>query len=224
MRERYGVEPKRLLATFSAARQTDFCADVRRVHLGKAPMICTVAQGYGRNVAEAWIEIHLMDLSEFAGCREKLRDNHFAEVSKMVLQRYGDYKLTEFMLFFQNFKAGEYGHFYGAVDPIVIMEALAEFNRERNRRLLRYQQEQEAAARLESEAQFREMKARYQRRIPNAWTVAAPIDFLQYRLMGYDSMSDEALAEEIAEITAGRKRLPVDVADMLKTIKNSFNL
>lgn len=36
------------------------------------------------------------------------------------------------MLFFNYFKQGKYGHFYGSVDPLVVMTALQDFIRERN--------------------------------------------------------------------------------------------
>ena len=44
-------------------------------------------------------------------------------------------KLPELMLFFQQFKAGKYGRFYGSVDPMVITTALQEFLRFRAERL-----------------------------------------------------------------------------------------
>lgn len=36
------------------------------------------------------------------------------------------------MLFFSRFKQGKYGHFYGSVDPMLIMSSLQDFLRERN--------------------------------------------------------------------------------------------
>ena len=45
------------------------------------------------------------------------------------------------MLFFQKFKAGAYGRFYGAVDALVITTALREFCEERGDMIARHEQE-----------------------------------------------------------------------------------
>lgn len=48
-------------------------------------------------------------------------------VSAVIADNFGYLKLSELMLFFQQFKAGRYGRFYGSVDPLVITEALQSF-------------------------------------------------------------------------------------------------
>lgn len=45
------------------------------------------------------------------------------------------------MLFFNRFKQGKYGRFYGVVDPLVIMTALQEFLRERGDEIFDHESE-----------------------------------------------------------------------------------
>ena len=40
----------------------------------------------------------------------------------MIASEFGYLKATELMLFFYRLKAGRYGHFYGSIDPMVIMD------------------------------------------------------------------------------------------------------
>lgn len=61
----------------------------------------------------------------------------FIELARIIINGYGDFKLTEFMVFFQNFKKGQYGAFYGRFDPMVITRALRQFKADREK-LLRF--------------------------------------------------------------------------------------
>jgi hypothetical protein len=47
------------------------------------------------------------------------------------------------MLFFHRFKAGQYGLFYGSIDPLVIMQAIEKFCKERRIAVERHEREQE---------------------------------------------------------------------------------
>lgn len=49
------------------------------------------------------------------------------------------------------------------------------------------------------------MRRRYAARVPGAFTDAAPLTFLQYRLMGLDSLDDAACAAALGDIAAGRR-------------------
>lgn len=79
----------------------------------------------------AWLIPQLMDLSEFCGCKEKLQGEPMEECAWLIAQNYFYLKISELMLFFNLFKQGRYGHFYGSVDPLVIMTALQDFLRYR---------------------------------------------------------------------------------------------
>lgn len=49
------------------------------------------------------------------------------------------------MLFFSRFKQGLYGHFYGSVDPLVIMTSLQDFLRERGDAIFDHKSKEESA-------------------------------------------------------------------------------
>lgn len=61
----------------------------------------------------------------------------FIELARTIILGYGGFKLTEFMVFFQRFKQGLYGTFYGVFDPMVITRSLREFRADREK-LLRF--------------------------------------------------------------------------------------
>lgn len=211
----------KLLTAYNPANQIRYCRDLQRCFLGHAPTIGSVAEAYGQETAESWLEIQLNDLSEFAGCKEKLTEAKRTEIAAMIFEDYPHFKLTEFMLFFHKFKKGEYGRFYGAVDPMIILNAVKDFNAERNqvhaRRERQLEKERQAAAEMEAES----LKARYLQRVPDADTDNAPLSFLQYRMMGYDSMDDQTLTAEINAIISGEKQIPSRVNEMLALIYNS---
>lgn len=211
-----------LMAKYNPAMQTTFARDEERAHVGLAPSISLVKTIYGRNTAESWMQIQLNNLSEFAGCKEKLKSHQIAELAQMIIDGYPHYKLTEFMLFFQRFKRCEYGKFYGAVDPMVILQALATFDEERARVLERVRVREEKEKKRSQEEANQALRRRYIDRVPGAFTPAAPIDFLQYRLMGYDCKSDEELAQEIADIQSGRKQIPTGARNILAYLKAAF--
>lgn len=56
----------------------------------------------------------------------------------MIRVEYYYLKASELLLFFFKLKTGEYGTFYGVVDPMVIMSALIEFKAYRKRQLEKY--------------------------------------------------------------------------------------
>lgn len=196
--------------------QVKYCRDVDRIFFGKAPKLRTLAEAYGQHTAESWLTIQLNDLSEFAGCKGKLSKRQYEELAKMILETYPHYNLAEFMLFCHRFKLCRYGRFYGAVDPMVILQSLDKFNEEREQAHYEHQRTENRKQQEESERELQAEQRRYIERIPDAFTDTAPINFVQYRLMGYATMSDEQLQREIADIRCGRKVLPTDVMDILK--------
>lgn len=213
-----------MLSKFNPSLQVQYCRDPERAFFGKAPTLELIRSAYGRNTAESWLEIQLNDLSEFAGCKEKLRKEQISELAAMILEDYAPYKLTEFMLFFQRFKRCEYGKFYGAVDPMVILQALATFEADRREVIYKKRKEEtrirEEACNQEHEA----LKKRYKQRVPDAFTDNAPVSFPQYRLMGYDYMDDATLAAELQAIKDGTKKIPDSVLDIYAMVQAAFNI
>lgn len=222
--DRYGECCNNLLARFNPSMQIQFCRDIRKVHMGQAPSIALVANAYGRRIAETWLEIQLTELSEYTGCKGKLTAHQLTETAQMIFEAYGHFKLTEFMLFFQRFKRCEYGKFYGAVDPMVILQALKEFSEQRIRTIEKFRQEEQRAQAQRSEEEYMEIRRRYIERVPNAFTPEAVIDFFQYRFMGYDHKTDAEFASEIADIKSGKKAIPSEATAVLASLRQTFDI
>ncbi len=216
--------PTSLLSEYNPSLQVKYCRDVERVFTGKAPTALTVSKAFGRNTIESWLSIQLNDLSEFAGCKEKLSQRQIDELAQMITESYPHFKLTEFMLFFQRFKLCEYGKFYGAVDPMVIMQALRTFSEQRAEFYAKKEQRERARKAIEEDRLAKKIRQRYSERIPNAFTKDAPMSFLQYRLMGYDSLTDEELVQEIIALRSGEKTIPEEAEDIVNLIGSAFNV
>ncbi|MCM1066406.1 MAG: hypothetical protein NC418_02385 [Muribaculaceae bacterium] len=170
---------------------------------------------YGRNAVEAWICCQLKELSEFSGCKNKFSNTQLDFLSRIILANYASLRLTEFMLFCWNFKLGKYGVFYGVEDPLVITSALEKFVRERNEAHALYEQIEEMERKEERQRASAALWQRYLRRIPCAPSTEAPMDFLQYRLMGFDHKSDGELESDLAKIKSGELVLPTNISAML---------
>lgn len=144
------------LSVFNPDNQAAYTRDIRRAYLGQAPSLNVVAKAFSRAAAEAWLAIQLHDLSEFTGAKGQLTADKLDALAKVILAEYGHLKVTELMHFFLLFKAGQYGRFYGSVDPLVITEALNAFCGDRRETVSRLLEKDEAAKR---EAEWRESRA-----------------------------------------------------------------
>ena len=210
---RYNDNPEKLMAAYTPNLQELMTRDASLVFLGSAPQLGVVVGAFGRGVAASWLKLQLLDLSEFAGQRDKLSRRQMDETTALILAEYGSYKLTELMLFFRRFKLGRYGKFYGAVDPLVILSALAEFAGERENALRLYAEERSQAERQRQLDEAEALGKRYAQRVPPESRHL--LDFQQYRLMGYDTMSDADLAADLAALADGSKTIPKDIRDII---------
>lgn len=116
-----------LLLSFNPDAQIACVEHEDRCFIGMAPTLHEIRLTYGGLTSEMWLEIQLRDLSEFAGCREKMSEVQIERTAQTIILHFGFLKITELMVFFQQFKAGMYGKFYGVVDGLVITEALQGF-------------------------------------------------------------------------------------------------
>lgn len=141
------------LCTFNPDMQYKYCKDVNRCYIGKAPSLKVISEAYGENITETWLEIQLRDLSEFAGCKEKLSIQQIEQIAKVIILEFSFLKATELMHFFILFKSGKFGKFYGAVDGLVITEALQEFRQLRRERLWELEQKRAREERARRDAE-----------------------------------------------------------------------
>lgn len=95
--------------------------------MGSAPVLSRLRVAYSDDIIESWLEIQLNDLAEFSGCKEKQSIAQRTETARLIITNFYYLKVTELMYFFQLFKSGFFGKFYGVVDGLVIMESLRKF-------------------------------------------------------------------------------------------------
>lgn len=115
------------LNSFSPDKQVTMCADEKIAILDDTPTLTDINISYGRNTAVMFLIPQLLNISEFCGAREKFTDRQIEETAHLIAANYPWLKVLELMTFFKQFKMGQYGQFYGSVDPMRIMSALREF-------------------------------------------------------------------------------------------------
>ena len=102
-----------------------YCAEHKdRALFGTAPTLLTLRRAYHDNAATMWMLPQLYDLGEYCGVKDKLDKNQLIQLARIIVQEFGYLKVSEMMLFLHRFKAGKYGRFYGAIDPLIIVNAL----------------------------------------------------------------------------------------------------
>lgn len=115
----------------------------------------TLSQLYvlGRNTDKQWLVPQLSNLSEFCGVKEKLDKPQLESLAYIISKQFYYLKISEFMLFIMRFKSGQYGRFYGTVDPLVITTALREFCKERAVAIEQHDQEEKQRLREQAAAE-----------------------------------------------------------------------
>lgn len=147
--------------------QVRYCADADRCISGSAPRLNTLTEAYGYDASVLWLGIQIHDLSEYTGCKGKISNEQIEELANIILTEYGGLKMTEIMLFFFRFKAGHYGHFYGSVDTMVIMDAMRQFFMERSEKLWEINEKQIRQAKAKADEEHRARAVSYTEYIKN---------------------------------------------------------
>lgn len=102
-----------------------YCAEHKdRAYFGTAPTLVILRHAYHDEAATMWLLPLLYDLCEYCGVKEKLDKNQLKQLARTIASEFGFLKVSEIMLFLHHFKAGRYGRFYGAIDPMIIIMAL----------------------------------------------------------------------------------------------------
>ena len=120
----------------SACPTIDLCADV------KSPMLSTLAQAYpaaitpkGEKVestAITWMQAHLVAVSKYVKVKMKMSDWQMNALCQQLIADYPHITMMEFILFCARLRSGQYGSFYGSIDPLLISHAFARFMEDRN--------------------------------------------------------------------------------------------
>lgn len=179
--ERWGTSGEAFLSKFNPDRQAVCARFPERCIAGGAPSLIKVREWYGQAVLECWLDIQLTDLVMFAGVRKSEAADLTGRLAQVIADNYGSLKVSELMLFFQHFKSGRYGRFYGQFDPMVVTCALNAFMEYRS----------EVAGRISREAERlrRESAARERRRLEEAGELLTHAEWMELRWlfnMGYE--------------------------------------
>lgn len=121
---------KEVLRRYNPDRQMEICSHLNKCIFGNYPTLADLRYHFGENMPSTWLLPQLFNLSEFCGCKDKITTRQIEETATMITQNYYYLKVSELMLFFYRFKAGRYGRFYGAVDPMLILTSLQRFVKE----------------------------------------------------------------------------------------------
>ena len=114
------------LIKFNPQKQNEYIKHFDRCFIGKALRLTDVAGAYEEKTAIFWIKIQLLDLALFTGVK-KPSDEQITMLCETILANYGFLKVTELMVFFSKFKAGQFERFFGNFDAMVITNSLATF-------------------------------------------------------------------------------------------------
>lgn len=106
--------------------QAVFAADERKTIMGEYSTLAMLDQAFGNGAAAAWLVTLITNLNIFAGSRS-MDDHQVRSLALLLSQEYRDMKYSVMQLFFHRFKCGDFGRFYGKVDPMVITCALKDF-------------------------------------------------------------------------------------------------
>ena len=140
------------LALFNPDRQVEFTADLSRCYTGTAPVLGTVGRAFGESTAITWLTIQLENLAEFANKYEKMPPATLKSLAPSIKFEWGYMKVTELMHFFQLFKCGRYGRFYGSFDSMVVTAGLREYARDRLDYIAKFEAEAKRKAEAEENA------------------------------------------------------------------------
>ncbi len=151
LQSKYGNR-QQFMMTFHVDKQTELTRNEERCYFGTAPTMGMVNTAYGKKTAQEWLTAQLADLSEFSGARDKITGRQIKQLADIIATDYHWLKISEIMLFFRKFKRGEYGKFYGAVDPLTITQGIQEFLRDRSEAWAKRDQKEMEARQAEEQA------------------------------------------------------------------------
>ena len=143
------------LRNVGTAHQRRFGGDERDAIMGDYATLDELNDCLGDNTAQQWLAEAVADLSAFSGAKN-LSGNQVDQVSRLIAQEYHDLKYSEVALFFHRFKCGDYGKFYGGVDPLDMMVALKEYSQQLKEKRWKFANEEYEAKKEALEEEHRQ--------------------------------------------------------------------
>lgn len=109
------------------------------------PTLILLARLYTCTTPVEWLKIQLGSLNDFTEVRTKLTPEQLHETARLILAAYPTLTAGDICLYIARFKIGQYGQFYGAIDPMKIMSGLRQYTEQRNREMERSKREETQA-------------------------------------------------------------------------------
>ena len=138
---RYG-DAHRFALAFNPSVQIKCAMNMEKSLLSDAPTIRQLLYTYQMEHLQVWVMAHLEDLNEYAGVKNKMETAQIKELASMIIVKADYLKASEILLFFYKLKAGDFGGFYGTVDPQKVGEYLNAFKEWRGLELDKIQSKQ----------------------------------------------------------------------------------
>lgn len=89
--------------------------------------------------AIAWLAKHIDILNTISSAQNKLNDKQIKILAMDIFTQYYYWNLGDVCVFFGKVRRGQYGHFYGTVDNLMIMEWAKAFDKERRDEIERWE-------------------------------------------------------------------------------------
>ena len=124
--ERYG-DAKNFATIFNPSMQVVCAMNIERALRGDAPTIKQLIHAYQVSQIEVWLMAQLHDLNDYAGVKTKMDSMQMKNLAHMLITKALYLKASEILLFFHKLKGGDFGVFYGTVDPQKVGENMNEF-------------------------------------------------------------------------------------------------
>ncbi len=144
---------------FNPKTQIDFSIDIRKTIMGNYSTLQALDEAYGNNSSSMWLTVAITDINEFCGSKS-MSNEQIKDLSRIISHEYKNMKFSVLQLFFYKFKCGDFGKFYGKIDPMVITCALKDFAEECEQKREEYQTE-EYLNKVDDEDTFRKDVYRY---------------------------------------------------------------
>ena len=142
---RYGsLERFLTIFRFNSLNEHVTPATLERCFFGAAPSLVNVDNAFGNGAAEEWLSYMLIGISQQCGARKKLDAFQLGNLARQIRTWHYDLKVTELEVFFSRLIGGQYGKYaYDSVDPQLIMAALWQFRKDRDRYIDEHERELE---------------------------------------------------------------------------------
>ena len=124
--QRYG-DAHNFALVFNPSVQIKCAMNVERSLTGDAPTIRQLLYSYQIEQLQVWMMAQLLDLNEYVGVKNKMETAQMKALANVLIVESYYLKASEMLLFFYKLKAGDFGGFYGAVDPQKVGECLIAF-------------------------------------------------------------------------------------------------